>query len=168
MIESNVVEITDKIPKDLIFTKGMPKPLEWKELMSKKLKGRKITWAGKVSWTKKQQHKEGTLKIWNRGIKGYKTKLCWNGTRKGKNNINWKGGITKERVKVWRSEEYKAWRKSIFERDNYVCCKCGQVGKNLQAHHLKQFSKFPDDRLNINNGVTLCRACHIKAHKGGN
>ena len=85
----------------------------------------------------------------------------------GEKHWNWKGGITKERVRVWHSEEYKQWRTMVFERDNYTCQECGIKSGNgkrvvLNADHIKPWSLYPELRYNINNGRTLCRECHIK------
>ena len=41
--------------------------------------------------------------------------------RSGIFNKRWKGGITPERIKFWKSEEHSNWRKAVFERDNYTC-----------------------------------------------
>lgn len=41
--------------------------------------------------------------------------------------------------------------------------KCGSV-KNLQAHHLNSWNKFPDERFKLENGVTLCKSCHDDFH----
>lgn len=105
-------------------------------------------------------------------------------SRKGINAGNWKGGITPLHNFIRNLKESKAWRTSIFERDNYMCVQCNNSGY-LEAHHIKPFAfllqellkerpKLIDyitaDSLNIiinhhpfwdiNNGVTLCEKCH--------
>ena len=35
----------------------------------------------------------------------------------GSNSPNWKGGITKERVKLCNTKQYRDWRDYIFKRD---------------------------------------------------
>lgn len=69
-------------------------------------------------------------------------------------------------VKVIRnSSAYTNWRKAVFDRDEYTCQICGQKGGKLNAHHIKQFAYFPELRLDINNGITLCEECHRKVHR---
>ena len=78
---------------------------------------------------------------------------------------NWKGGITPDNLKLRNSKEYHYWRSSVFERDRYTCQNCGDSkGGNLQAHHLRAFSRFPQLILEISNGVTLCKRCHDTFH----
>ena len=115
---------------------------------------------------------------WNKGIKGL---IPWNKGKtnaqdfsaiSGANHYNWKGGITKERVKIWWSKEYRDWRKSVFEKDNYTCQECGARNGNgkdvyLEAHHIKPFAEYPDLRLEITNGITLCKPCHRKTETYG-
>jgi 5-methylcytosine-specific restriction endonuclease McrA len=56
------------------------------------------------------------------------------------------------------------WRKEIYKRDDYTCQLCYVKGGNLNAHHIKSFAKYPDERFNINNGITLCIKCHKWVH----
>lgn len=114
--------------------------------------------------------------------------FCIKCKSKGKNNSNWKGGISSLSLLLRTSHKYNNWRKIIFERDNYKCQECSQVGKKLEIHHIKlfsiilseflaiysQFSPIEDKetliRLSefygpfweINNGITLCKKCHDK------
>ena len=63
--------------------------------------------------------------------------------------------------------EYRNWRTKVFERDGYTCQKCGKKGEELNAHHIKSYSKFKRLRLNVSNGITLCELCHKEKHRRG-
>lgn len=66
------------------------------------------------------------------------------------------------------TEEYYFWRKSVYLRDNYTCQHCGSK-KELQAHHIIPWKNTKNRkwlRYDIDNGITLCRSCHLKAHGG--
>lgn len=63
------------------------------------------------------------------------------------------------------SSDYKKWRKTIFERDNYTCQKCQTKGGYLQAHHIKSWIEFLELRFEVSNGTTLCKNCHQEIHK---
>lgn len=56
------------------------------------------------------------------------------------------------------------WREKILEKDNFECKKCGSR-EHLQAHHVYSWLNYPKKRLEINNGVTLCRSCHLELHR---
>lgn len=71
-------------------------------------------------------------------------------------------GKTSEAKRIRASKTYKEWRKAVFERDKYMCVECGQLGGTLQADHIKPFCLFPELRLDVNNGRTLCESCHRK------
>ena len=62
-----------------------------------------------------------------------------------------------------KSNEYKIWRKKVFERDNFTCRRCGSK-EELHPHHLKEFAKYPELRYDVDNGLTLCSKCHGKEH----
>lgn len=64
------------------------------------------------------------------------------------------------------SYRYRKWRLHVLERDNFTCQSCGARPKILHAHHLKPFSTHPNLRYDIDNGLTLCPACHLEAHGG--
>lgn len=80
----------------------------------------------------------------------------------GKRNPRWKGG--KPREKRLELPEYKKWMKVVYRRDNWSCKICGYKGKKIVAHHIKTYLHFPSQRFEINNGITLCRACHCRLH----
>lgn len=87
--------------------------------------------------------------------------------RIGPANNFWRGGITPFNQKIRHSIAYKEWRTSVFERDNYTCVSCGQVGGTLNADHIKPFMHFPESRFDIDNGRTLCHPCHTKTETYG-
>lgn len=86
-----------------------------------------------------------------------------NPTPRGDKHWNWKGGSgARNDIRV------KNWRNGVFRRDNYTCQECGRRGGKLNAHHLKKWSEFPGLRYDIDNGQTLCEACHRKTDNWGN
>jgi predicted restriction endonuclease len=59
----------------------------------------------------------------------------------------------------------KRWREFILRRDNYTCQICHQKSGNLEAHHIKAFSRDFEARFDVDNGLTLCEDCHKLVHK---
>lgn len=87
----------------------------------------------------------------------------WGVSIKGDKSPNWKGGISLKNENIRTSLEYSRWRKQVFRRDKYTCIICGDnKGGNLNADHIKPFSLFPELRLELDNGRTLCKECHHK------
>lgn len=82
--------------------------------------------------------------------------------RRGESHPFWRGGVTPYQKIERRKPEYIAWRKAIFERDNYTCQLCGVRGGTLHADHIKSWIKYPDLRTELSNGRTLCLECHKK------
>ena len=90
-------------------------------------------------------------------------------SRKGKDHPNWKSDKTNfERINGRCLPGLNNWKKDVKERDNYTCQCCGFIGKEndgkLRAHHLNNYLDFPEQRLDINNGITLCKDCHSSAN----
>ena len=102
---------------------------------------------------------------WNKDLKGIHLSPISEFTRDrtlGEKNNRWRGGITSENMKIRQSKEYKDWRTAVFKRDCYTCQDCGEKGYRLNADHIKPFAYFPELRLVLENGRTLCVECHRK------
>lgn len=84
------------------------------------------------------------------------------------NNPNFKGGIGSKNQIERRSNKFKKWRISVFERDKYTCIDCGKIGGTLHAHHILPFATHKELRFEISNGKTLCMHCHKKYHPSMN
>ena len=86
----------------------------------------------------------------------------------GENNPRWNPERTHDqRVKERKTFEYANWRRGVFDRDNYTCQSCGDgKGGNLIAHHLESYHSNKAARYDIDNGVTLCKTCHLEYHRG--
>lgn len=72
----------------------------------------------------------------------------------------------------YNTPQWKRKRKSILLRDSYLCQHCKRYGKYRQAvtvHHIKHLEDAPELAFTPSNLVSLCQACHNKAHpeKGG-
>jgi hypothetical protein len=87
--------------------------------------------------------------------------------KRGENHFRWRGGATSEGEKIRKSKEYIEWRTSVYTRDNFTCVFCGKVGGKLNADHIKPFSLYPELRLELSNGRTLCFNCHKKTDTYG-
>jgi hypothetical protein len=81
-------------------------------------------------------------------------------THTGERHPNWQGGITPQHKKIRASFVYKIWKQSVLNRDNHTCQFCESKKKPLHAHHIFPFKDYPEDRFNIDNGITLCGDCH--------
>lgn len=143
------------------------------------LKGLKCAWCGVVKLLRPSQVKKRkycSRDCEHKSLTKYTNYFCLNcgnpnssGRRKfcsalcaktSAYNPNWRGGITSEHRALRNSNRYKEWRTAVFERDNYTCLLCGQVGGNLQADHRYPWALFPELRFDVDNGQTLCDWCH--------
>jgi hypothetical protein len=104
-----------------------------------------------------------------RGPQPIEQRIRSGNSHKGDKSWNWKGGITPENRRIRHSIDFDLWRVSVFARDNWTCQKCrGRNGNGkeiyLHPHHIKNFSQYPELRFAIDNGITLCKPCHIEFH----
>jgi predicted HNH restriction endonuclease len=54
-------------------------------------------------------------------------------------------------------------KKSRGENINtYVKCKSKE---HINVHHINNYKQFVNDRLNIDNGICLCKQCHKQIHR---
>ena len=87
---------------------------------------------------------------------------------KGHPQLNPRWIKDRSKLKSPRSRaELKEWRRAVFQRDNYTCQICGHRGGRLNADHIKAYVRYPELRLDVNNGRTLCEACHRKTPNYG-
>ncbi len=94
------------------------------------------------------------IKLSQKKSKTGKCQKCYSISR-----ITWnkgKGTKTSEYQRIKHSTEYKLWRKSVFNRDDYTCQKCFKVGNRIHPHHIKSFKSYPEFRFSVDNGITLC------------
>jgi 5-methylcytosine-specific restriction endonuclease McrA len=54
-------------------------------------------------------------------------------------------------------------RQMVFERDEWVCQRCGR-DISLNCHHIESISRNPIESADIDNCITLCKRCHKWAH----
>lgn len=67
----------------------------------------------------------------------------------------------KERYSFYlRSKKWKAFRKTVLERDGFNCVMCG-TAYNLEVHHVT-YRNVGWEKLE--DCVTLCDTCHTKVH----
>lgn len=61
------------------------------------------------------------------------------------------------------SKKYREWRTAVFCRDKYRCTQCCKT-VDLCAHHIVRWDDDKTLRYELSNGLTICRACHVKIH----
>lgn len=99
-------------------------------------------------------------------------RIKWAKKLEGSNSRFWKGGLTDENRKHRNSVQYQIWREAVFARDNWTCQECGARNGNgftvkLNADHIKPWALYPELRFAIDNGRTLCLACHLQTDTFG-
>lgn len=140
---------------------GIKRTEEEKEKISLTMKGRPAHNKGKPHSAETKQKISSSCRIAQSSLEYrlQKREEQLKRIAEGRHN-NYKGGITSVNKKIRDSFEYKLWRESVFERDNYTCQFCKKRGGKLEADHIKEFANYPELRFDLNNGRTLCKECH--------
>jgi len=131
---------------------------------------------GKKIWVEpKQNRKYCSKKCFWSSLRG---RIIKNSGQFKKGHIPWHKGKRLSdislRKHIQNLQEYKNWRKTIYERDDYTCQICYQRGGRIHAHHKKQFKQIIKEYdiktveeavkckelWNIDNGVAICEKCH--------
>lgn len=112
-----------------------------------------------------RKHSPETLRVLSKRKLGsvvpYEVRKAISVSLQGVSSEEWEGFKSGENERARNTSEYSAWRTAVFERDNFTCRMCGKRGGRLHAHHIKTFSKNPELRYVVSNGVTLCaEPCH--------
>lgn len=83
----------------------------------------------------------------------------------GVRHWNWKGGVVPWNQRDRNAPEYKAWKAAVIERDGGICAACGEVAPIAVAHHVESWATNLELRLDVDNGVTMCKGCHWDFHR---
>ncbi len=116
----------------------------------------KVFQKGNQNWLGRKHNEESKRKnrLWHIGKK-YSEETNKKKGSKGEKNYFWEGGITNNPYSIDWTETLK---RSIRERDNYICQLCSQYGNVV--HHIDYDKK----NSNPTNLITLCKKCHIKTN----
>lgn len=87
--------------------------------------------------------------------------------RRGKYNPNYRESLTEQdRIGGRIFEGYKEWNKLVKSQFDYKCDICQQSPSGgLVSHHLESYDVNPELRIDLTNGVCLCKLCHSEFHK---
>lgn len=99
--------------------------------------------------------------------KGHRCKQCGIQKISGSNSSSYNPSLTEEERNLRVNDRQgRRWAVAVKERDNFKCrvTSCN-ISVNLVAHHLDGYDKYEEKRYEINNGITLCRDCHIEFHR---
>jgi hypothetical protein len=143
------------------WNKGMKYPKEWNKPMPEetKIKIRNTMKGRKKSAEQIEKNRLGHLgKKQSPEIIEKRFRNC-----RGEKHYKW----IKDRSKVKKSEHkhldglYRYWSKEVKNRDNWKCkINNKYCNGKLEAHHILPWSKFPELRYEINNGISLCHFHH--------
>ena len=133
---------------------------ELRDFKGRFVKGHKSIDDGKTRFKKGHKPSEETKEKLRLSRIGNKSTLG----KRGKDANNWKGGKTSESRKRRSRIEWKEWRQSVYERDDWTCQNCLKSGVHLHPHHILNHYSNIDLVYEIDNGITFCKDCHYMFH----
>lgn len=87
---------------------------------------------------------------------------------KGKKPWNWiedRSKLKKYNTRFAASSASVYWAKEIRKRDGGLCrLRNENCRGNLEVHHILPWRDYPEERFNLNNGITLCHGHHPRKH----
>lgn len=66
-------------------------------------------------------------------------------------------------AKIEKRKLRAIFRDAVFDRDGYRCVTCGEGSTKLDAHHITDRKDMPNGGYVVENGISLCEGCHLKA-----
>ena len=80
------------------------------------------------------------------------------------------GSTTELWNRIYKSDQYKLFKRLVRKRDEYKCRHCNSKGtrnrsNRLHVHHILPKAKFLGHIFDVENGMVLCNKCHIAEHK---
>ena len=79
-------------------------------------------------------------------------------------NASVRYGKDSKYTEFYQSSGWRSKRKRVLLRDKYLCQECLKQGivndKRLMVHHIVELKDDWKRRLDMNNLVTVCTACH--------
>jgi len=95
----------------------------------------------------------------------YPCRNCFIRNVSGENSVHWNNEITEEdRINGRFTPEDFEWKKNVKIRDDFTCQCCFERGVELHSHHILNYADNKEVRYDIDNGVTVCKPCHIEFH----
>ena len=129
-----------------------------REIMSEEIKL-------KISLNKRGKMLGAENPSWKGGMLSIECRNCHSplGRLAGNKHPRWIDDRSKVKIgdRVLNDPLQKQWCKGVKNRDTWKC----RIADNncdgkLEAHHILPWSKFPELRYQINNGITLCHFHH--------
>lgn len=134
---------------------------QWEDEEFRQMQSEKTRKLNEEQWKneeRKQKHKEMMNERWQ--DEEYRE------AHSGENCHWYNSELTDEEREQGRNiDGYNEWVYKVKEQANFTCDICGDNrGGNLISHHLDGYNWCKEKRVDITNGVCLCKHCHKLFH----
>lgn len=88
--------------------------------------------------------------------------------KKGQKPWNWKEDRSQIKVgeRSLHDPNYKQWHQAVKNRDGWKCgISNSDCSGRLEAHHILPWSRFPELRYKVTNGIALCHFHHPRTRE---